>query len=99
MDSSQTAAVSTDCSFPAINEQMSTDYSGSLSVMVSPAAFTVLSENLLSLTASCMFLMQGPGASHADLAVLLPQRELLKWGCSDLALAKTSLAFQQDSKM
>lgn len=35
LHSSQTGAVRTDCSFPAINERVSTDYSGSISVMVS----------------------------------------------------------------
>lgn len=49
--------------------------------------------------ASCMFLMQWSGASQAELALLLPQQQLLKRRCSDLVLTKTSLAFQQDSEM
>lgn len=43
-----------------------------------------------------MFLMQWSGASHTELAMLSPQWQLLKRGCSDLMLTKTSLAFQHD---
>lgn len=97
---SRTTAVRTDCSFPAVNEQVSADYSGSLSVLVGWGASTVLSEKLLSLSSTlcvphavtcCQ--PRWAGAGHAFTPVAAT-----KWGCSDLVLTKTWPAFQHDSE-
>lgn len=100
LHSSRTAAVRTDCSFPAVNEQVSADYSGSLSVLVGWGASTVLSEKVLSLT-STLYVPHAvtccqphwAGAGHAFTSVAAS-----KWGCSDLVLTKTWPAFQLDSE-